>query len=219
MAVTMPKSIDRSSPDGCAHTLDLDYYVLCYGWLRPYHIYHVLEISVVPLYANSPAATFSVACVLVKHFTPLSQASCFRGHLLHNNLSPFVTVPVTPLPHFGGLIPRLVRSDITWKHLHYVPLSMDFICPEEISCRISLKSPLFLLAQIQSVLPAPMGEILQRGRASWVWESFLTNARAKVLSFRLMKLFKNNANPMDVVINLISLSSIHNIFLRINPIP
>ena len=28
-----------SSLDGCAHTLDLDYSVLCFGWLRPYHTY------------------------------------------------------------------------------------------------------------------------------------------------------------------------------------
>jgi len=193
MAATMPESIHWSSLDGYAHTLDLDYYVLCYGWLRPYHIYHVLEISVVLLYASSPAAAFSVAHVLVKHFTPLSRASCFRGHLLHSNLSPFVTVPVTPLPHFRGLIPRPVRSDMTWKHLHHTPLSVDFICPEDISCRIPLKSPLSPLAQFTNVLLAPMGEIQQRGRASWrsVSESdprqtnlakFLTNRHVKVLS-------------------------------------
>ena len=39
MATTIPKSIYRSSLDGCIHALDLDYYILCYGWLRPYHIY------------------------------------------------------------------------------------------------------------------------------------------------------------------------------------
>ena len=72
MVATMPESIYRSSLDGCAHTLDLDCYVLGYGWLRPYHMYHVLEISVVLLYAGSPAAVFSVTHVLVKHFTPLS---------------------------------------------------------------------------------------------------------------------------------------------------
>jgi len=70
--VTMPESIHRSSLDGCVHALDLDYYVLCYGWLCPYHIYHVLEISVVLLYAGSPATVFSFARVFVKHFTPLS---------------------------------------------------------------------------------------------------------------------------------------------------
>ena len=72
MVATMPESIHWSSLDGCAHTLNLDYYVLCYGWLRPHHIYHVLEISVVLLYAGSPATAFSVAHVLVNHFTPLS---------------------------------------------------------------------------------------------------------------------------------------------------
>ena len=70
MDVTMPESIYRSSLDGCAHTLDLDYCVLCYGWLRPYHIYHVLEISVVLLFAGSPAAVFLVTHVLVKAFHP-----------------------------------------------------------------------------------------------------------------------------------------------------
>jgi len=33
--------------------------------------------------------------------------------VLHSNLSPFVTVPVTPLLHLGGPIPGLVRSDKT----------------------------------------------------------------------------------------------------------
>ena len=33
--------------------------------------------------------------------------------VLHSNLSPFLTVLVTPLPHFGGLIPGPVRSDTT----------------------------------------------------------------------------------------------------------
>jgi len=72
MAATMPKSIHWSSLDGCAHALDLDCYVLCYEWLCPYDICHVLEISVVFLYAGSMATAFSVAHVLVKHFTPLS---------------------------------------------------------------------------------------------------------------------------------------------------
>ena len=107
---------------------------------------------------------------------------------------------------------------------------MDFICPEDISCRISLKSSLFPLARFHSVLLAPMREILQRGHASWhsvselyscqpSFGKFLTNKCAKILSNPLMKLFKDNANPMDVVIDLISLSSIHNSFFRINPIP
>ena len=109
----------------------------------------------------------SCMCSCKAFHLSLSRASCSRGHLLHSNLSPFVTILVTPFPHFGGLIPGPVRSDITWKHLHYVPLSMDFICLEDISCRISLKSPLFPLARIHSVSPAPMREILQRGCAHW----------------------------------------------------
>ena len=72
MATTKPESTYRSLLDGYAHTLDLDFYVLCYGWLRPYHIHHVLEISVVLLHAGCPAVVFSVGHVLVKHLTPLS---------------------------------------------------------------------------------------------------------------------------------------------------
>ena len=72
MAVTIPESIYQSSLDGCVHTLDLDYCILCYGWLRPYHIYHVFEVSVVLLYVVFPTAVFSIGHVLVKHFTPLS---------------------------------------------------------------------------------------------------------------------------------------------------
>jgi len=75
MAATMPESIYRSSLDGCAHTLDLDYYVLWYGWLCPYHVHHVFAISVVLLYAGFLVAVFSVGHVLVKHFTPLSLSS------------------------------------------------------------------------------------------------------------------------------------------------
>ena len=104
---------------------------------------------------------------------------------------------------------------------------MEFICLEDISCRISLKSPLFPLARIHSVSPAPMGEILQRGRASWrsVSESYqrqpslgkLFNKRTpESFSFRLMRLFKDNANLMDVEIHRIS---IHNSFSRIMLIP
>ena len=39
MATTIPESIYWSSLDGCDHTLDLDYCILYFGWLRPYHIY------------------------------------------------------------------------------------------------------------------------------------------------------------------------------------
>jgi len=70
MAATMPESIYRPSLDGCTHTLDLDYYVLCYGWLCPYHIHHVFEISVVLLHTGFPTVVFSVGHVLVKYFHP-----------------------------------------------------------------------------------------------------------------------------------------------------
>ena len=72
MAATIPESIYQSSLDSCIHALDLDYYILYYGWLHPYHIYHVFEISVVLSYPGFPTAIFSVGHVIVKHFTPLS---------------------------------------------------------------------------------------------------------------------------------------------------
>ena len=108
-------------------------------------------------------------CVLVKHFTPLfpSRTSCFRGHLLHSNLSPLVTVPIAPFPYIGGRIPGPVSSDITQKHLHYAPLNMYFMFPEDTFCKLSLKSTLFPLAQVHSILPMPITEILKRGRDHW----------------------------------------------------
>ena len=78
MVATIPESILRSSLDGCVHALDLDGCILCYGWLCPYHIYHVFEISVVLLYAGFLTTEFSVGHVLIKHFTPLS----FSGLML-----------------------------------------------------------------------------------------------------------------------------------------
>ena len=60
---------------------------------------------------------------------------------------------------------------------------------------------------------APGGALSQSlTRANQVWKSFLTNARPRVFSFRLMRLFKDNANLMDVEIHRIS---IHNNFSRI----
>jgi len=87
MVATMPESIYRSSLDGCAHTLDLDYCVLCYGWLRPYHLHHVFEISVVLLHAGSPAAVCSVAHVLVKNFTPLSLSGLNQNKICQISLT------------------------------------------------------------------------------------------------------------------------------------
>lgn len=46
----------------------------------------------------------------------------------------FVTVPVTPLPHLGGLIPGPMRSDMTCKPLDCIPLNLSFIFPKDISC-------------------------------------------------------------------------------------
>ena len=64
---------------------------------------------------------------------------------------------------------------------------------------------------------APVGALSQSlTRTNQFWEIFLTNAHSKVFSFRLMKLFKDNANLMDVEIHRIS---IHNSFSRIMLIP
>ena len=41
---------------------------------------------------------------------------------------------------------------------------MNFKLPEDTFCRLALKSALFPLARVHSVLPAPMAEFLQRGR-------------------------------------------------------
>ena len=97
MDVTMPESIYRSSLDGYANALDLDYYVLCYGWLRPYHIYHVLEISVVLLYAGSPTVVFSVTHVLVKHFTPLSLGLHALGGICYTAICHHLSPSLLPL--------------------------------------------------------------------------------------------------------------------------
>src|ERR1700733_1237816 len=65
MAATIPESIHRSSSDGCVHAWD-PVFILCYGWLRPYHIYI--------MYLRYQLYVFSQVLphVLVKHFTPLS---------------------------------------------------------------------------------------------------------------------------------------------------
>ena len=72
MAAAIPKSICRSSLDGYVHASDLDYCILYYGWLRPYCIYHVFEISVLLVYVGFPKAVFLVGDVLVNNFTSLS---------------------------------------------------------------------------------------------------------------------------------------------------
>ena len=164
------------SLDGCDHAWV--YLSILTGWLCPYlgsrflcallwmvapipHISCTWDINCTYLRRFSGGSVFSYACSC-KSISPLSlpRASCFRGHLLHSNLSPFVTVPVSPLPYIGGLISGLVRSDITWNHLHYIPLSVSFICPEDISCRIPIKRPIFALVRFHIVLLTPMGEIL-----------------------------------------------------------
>lgn len=131
------------SLDGCAHAWV--YSLILTGWLRPClgsrllcnllwmaapipHTSYTWDISCTSLCRFSSGSVFSCACSC-KEFHPLSQASCFMGHLLRSNLSSSLTVLVTPLPHSGGHIPGPVRSEITLKHLHYIRLSMEFTCP------------------------------------------------------------------------------------------
>ena len=150
------------------------------GWLRPYlgsrflctllwidmpipHISCTWDISCTSCRFSS-SRVFSWPCYCKEFHPSLSRASCFRGHLLHSILS-LSLLPL--LPHIGGPIPGPVRSDITWKHLHCIPLSMYFICPEDTFCKIPINIAFFPLALFHSVSLALMGEILQRGRASW----------------------------------------------------
>ena len=154
-----------SSLDGCAHTLDLDYSVLCFGWLRPYHIYimylrYQLYFSTQVFWRRG----FSWTCSRKAFHPSLSRASYFRGHLLHNNLSPSLPFPV---PHNGGPILWPVNIVMPSKHHQCIPLSMSFICPKDISLQKSWKTSLFALARADSSILVPMGKILQRGRANW----------------------------------------------------
>ena len=129
MATTMPESTYRSSVDGCVHTLDLVFmYSAMDGYAHTIYIMY-LRYQLYFLCRFSGGNVFSWPCSCKAFHPSLSRASCFRGHLLHSNLSLFVTVPVTPLLHLGGPIPGLVRSDKTWNHLPYSPLNMSFICP------------------------------------------------------------------------------------------
>jgi len=150
-----------SSLGGCTHTLDLVYHILYYGWLCPYHLYHVSwDISCTSPCRFSGGSASSDACSCKAFHPSLSRASCFRGHLLHSNLSPFVTVPVTLLLHLEGFIPGLVISDKTWNYLHYSPLDMSFTYPEDNSWSLPMKIALFALARVHYALLAPMGKIL-----------------------------------------------------------
>ena len=127
--------------DGCAHTTYIMY-------LR-YQLYFLCRFS--------GGSVFSRPCSCKAFHPSLSRASWFRGHLLHNNLLPSL---LSLLPRIGGLILGPVRSDISWKHLHYIPLSMYFICSADTFCKIPIKIALFPLALFHSVSLAPMGEIL-----------------------------------------------------------
>ena len=151
------------------------------------HISCTWDISCTSFYRFSGSRVFSHTCSCKALHPSLSRASCLRGHLLLSNLSPFVTVPVTPLRNLGGRIPGLVRSDKTWNHLHHSPLNMSFICPEDISCSFPLKIALFTLALAHCVLPAPMGKILLKGRTISALSQSRNRANHFGQSFELIK--------------------------------
>ena len=72
MDATIPESIYRSSLDGCIHASDLDYGILYYGWLHPYHISCIWDIS----------------CTCLRNFFDGSVFSWTRSHkAFHPSLS------------------------------------------------------------------------------------------------------------------------------------
>ena len=91
MATTIPESIYWSLVlDGCVHTSNLVYICTLLWMVVPMPHLHVSEISVVFVLAGLPL--------------PLSRTSCFRGHLLHNILSPSLQSPSWTLKdHFSDL--------------------------------------------------------------------------------------------------------------------
>ena len=162
-------------------------------------------------------------CAPIKHFTPLSpsRTSCFRGNLLHSNLSPLVTVLIALFPYIGGCIPGPVSSDKTQKHLHYVPLSMYFMFPEDTFCKLSLKSALFPLAQVHSILPALITEILKRGRDHWrsVTEQHPRQpSLVMIFSLQITKPFEGKIQWIEVESHHLSLTTIRSSFSEIMPI-
>ena len=131
MAATIPESIYRSSLDGCVHTLDMDYCILYYGWLCPYHTSCIWAISCTCIHKFFNDSVFSWTCSRKAFHPSLSRASCFKGHMLHSNLSPSLQSLVT---HIGGPILWPVSSDMTWNHFHGVPLDKYNHSPKTISC-------------------------------------------------------------------------------------
>ena len=61
MAATIPESAYWSFLDGCVHASDLDYCVLYHGWLSPYHISCIWDISCICLRRFSDDNFFSWA--------------------------------------------------------------------------------------------------------------------------------------------------------------
>ena len=72
MVATIPESIYGSFLlDGYVHTSDLSFYVLYYGWLRPYLISCIRDISCICNCRFSDNGVW-VEHVLIKNFTPPS---------------------------------------------------------------------------------------------------------------------------------------------------
>ena len=60
------------------------------------HTTYIMYLSY-QLYLSMQILGGSYMCSCKAFHPSLSRASCFRGHLLHSNLSPLVTVPITPV--------------------------------------------------------------------------------------------------------------------------
>src|ERR1700728_4599787 len=81
------------------------------GWLRPYHIYHVFELS----YCISPCRfSAAVGYDLVKHFTSLSLEAHALGGICYAVICHRWSASLLPpLSHIGGHIYGPVTSDTT----------------------------------------------------------------------------------------------------------
>ena len=152
MAASMPWIwiIVYSIMDGCTHTT----YISC-----------IWDISCTSLRRFSDGGVFSWTRSRKAFHHSLSLGPHALGGLCYTAIC---HCPCnSPSRKIGGLISWPMSSEITWKHFHGIPLNMHSHCPEDNSLWKTLKTPLFALAWVASSLLAPMGEILQRGRANW----------------------------------------------------
>ena len=84
--------------------------------------------------------------------------------LLHSILSPSLESLVL---HIGGLFPWPMSSNMSWKHLHNIPLPKDKHSPKENFLWKTLKTGVLALARLVSSSLMPMGEIHIRGHTNW----------------------------------------------------